>query len=272
MALLQCNFFSKSLCFGTDINVVIPTPNSDEVLNKKEDSYFYPGAKYQVLYLLHGAYGDYSDWLRWTSIERYAAENRLVVVMPSASNSFYQNMYRGSDYLDYITKELPEFVQSMFPVSRRRENNFVAGLSMGGYGAVKTAFERPELFSACISLSGAIDIVGVYESIEEGAIEGPFLWKGIFEKPEEIAGSDADLMALYRKKKEQGYAMPRIFQSCGTEDFIYENNKAARKKLELIGVDVTYEEHPGIHDWYYWDEHIRRAIEWLPLAKQAVAE
>ncbi len=272
MALIQCNFFSQSLCFGTDIHVIIPTPNSDELLNKKESSYFYPGAKYQVLYLLHGAYGDYSDWLRWSNIEKYAAEHRLIVVMPSAANSFYQDMYRGSDYLTYLTKELPAFVNAMFPVSRKRENTFVAGLSMGGYGALKLGFERPELFSACISLSGAIDMIGVYGDIQKGFIQGPFLWEGIFKNPKEITGTDADLVALYKKRKQEGHSMPKVFQSCGTEDFIYKRNRTAKKMLKEAGVDLTYEEHPGIHDWDYWDTHIKRAIEWLPLVDQAVSE
>lgn len=272
MALLQCNFFSKALCFGTDVNVMIPTPNSDEVLNEKDSSYFYPGAKYQVLYLLHGAYGDYSDWLRWSSIEKYAATRCLAVVMPCASNSFYQDMYRGSDYLTYLTKELPEFIQAMFPVSKKREHNFTAGLSMGGYGAVKIALERPDLFSKCISLSGAVDIVGVQEGIEEGEMQGPFRWDAIFESPARIEGSDADLMALYDKKRQQGCEMPDIFLSCGREDFIYPKNLTAKAKLEALGANLTYEEHSGIHDWDYWDLHIKRAIDWLGLANRPVTE
>ena len=116
MAFFQVNFFSPTLRFGTDVNVVIPTPNSDELMNHKDTSYFHTGAKYQVLYLLHGAYGDYSDWMRLTSIEKYAQNHKIAVVMPSASNSFYQDMYRGSQYLTYLTEELPEFIESLFPL------------------------------------------------------------------------------------------------------------------------------------------------------------
>ena len=117
MALIHCNFYSQELFCGTDLNVIVPSPDSGEVSANADLRYFHPGAKFKVLYLLHGAFGDYSDWARLTSIERYAQEKHLVVVMPSAGNSFYQNMLHGGHYLDYFTKELPAFVATLFPVS-----------------------------------------------------------------------------------------------------------------------------------------------------------
>lgn len=270
MAFFQVNFFSPTLGFNTDIDVFIPTPNSDEILNKKKSEYFQKNRKYQVLYLLHGAYGDYTDWMRLTSIEKYAQNHKLAVVMPSASNSFYQDMFRGSDYLTYLTEELPKFVKSIFPISGRREDTFVAGLSMGGYGAVRLAFTKPEQYAACASLSGAIDIVSCKAQNDDGSIEGPFLWDAIMEHPDEIEGTDADLFALAKKQKALGKELPKVFQTCGTEDFIYQPNVSAHKKLLEAGVDVTYEEHPGIHDWDYWDTHIQRALDWMPLADDSV--
>ena len=272
MAFFQMNLFSTSLCFNTDINVFIPTPNSDELLNHKKSDYFYDGAKFQVLYLLHGAYGDYMDWMRLTSIEKYAQKHKLAVVMPSASNSFYQDMYRGSAYLTYLTEELPQFIQSIFPISRKRENTFTAGLSMGGYGAVRLAYQKPENYAACASLSGGIDLVGLMNEINAGTIQGPFRWDSIFEHPEKVEGSDADLFALISKRKTENRPLPAIFQSCGTEDFIYNSNQHTRARLEALGVDLTYEEHPGIHDWDYWDTHIQRVLNWLPLAEDSVKE
>lgn len=270
MAFFQVNFFSPTLGFNTDIDVFIPTPNSDEILNKKKSDYFQKDRKYQVLYLLHGAYGDYTDWMRLTSIEKYAQNHKLAVVMPSASNSFYQDMFRGSDYLTYLTEELPKFVKAIFPISGRREDTFVAGLSMGGYGAVRLAFTKPEQYAACASLSGAIDIVSCKEQNDDGSIEGPFLWDSILEHADEIEGTDADLFALAKKQKALGKELPKVFQTCGTEDFIYQPNVSAHKKLLEAGVDVTYEEHPGIHDWDYWDTHIQRALDWMPLANNSV--
>lgn len=272
MAFFQVNFFSPVLGFNTDIDVFIPTPNSDEILNKKKSDYFVENVKFPVLYLLHGAYGDYTDWMRLTSIEKYAQNHKLAVVMPSASNSFYQDMFLGSDYLTYLTEELPQFVTKVFPISRKREDTFVAGLSMGGYGAVRLAMTKPEQYAACASLSGAIDIIGCKKQISDGIIDGPFQWNNIFEDAETIGGTDADLFALIEKQKAKGKSIPKVFQTCGTEDFIYPVNVAAHQKLLDAGVDLTYEEHPGIHDWDYWDTHIQRVLDWLPIKEKAENE
>ncbi len=272
MAFIHTNFFSPTLGFNTDINVFIPTPNSDEILNHKASDYFYDGARFQLLYLLHGAYGDYTDWMRLTSIEKYAQNHKLAVVMPSASNSFYQDMYRGSAYLTYLTEELPQFVQALFPVSTKRENTFTAGLSMGGYGALKLALIKPEKYSCAASLSGALDLAGLMQDLKTGDVEGPFRPQSLFESPDRIEGSDADLFALMAELKKSGKPLPRIFQSCGTEDFIYPLNCSAKEKMKKLGVDLTYEEHPGIHDWNYWDTNIQHVLDWLPLAESAVEE
>ncbi|WP_411676454.1 alpha/beta hydrolase [Caproicibacter sp.] len=272
MAFIHTNFFSAVLGFNTDLNVFVPTPNSDEILNHKALGYFHKGSRFQVLYLLHGAYGDYTDWMRLTSIEKYAQNHKLAVIMPSASNSFYQDMCFGSNYLTYLTEELTTFVKATFPVSRKRENTFTAGLSMGGYGALKLALTKPEQYSCSASLSGALDIAALFADDAPAGRERPFLPESLFKHPEQIEGSDADLFALIRKLQSRKEALPRIFQSCGTEDFIYPINQSAKRKLEALGVDLTYEEHRGIHDWDYWDTNIQRVLDWLPLVNDAVNE
>lgn len=141
---------------------------------------------------------------------------------------------------------------------------------MGGYGALRLAFTKPEQYAACASLSGAIDIVGCKMQNDSGTVDGPFLWDSILEDADKLEGSDADLYALIEKQKSLGKALPRVFQSCGTEDFIYPLNTLAHEKLLGTGVDLTYEEHPGIHDWDYWDTHIQRVLDWLPLANDSV--
>ncbi len=270
MAYIKTHFFSTALCFGTDIEVFIPTPDADELLLGKSRDYFTPGVKYQVLYLLHGAYGDYSDWPHLTSIERYAQDHKLAVVMPSASNSFYQNMHYGSDYLRYITEELPVFCEHTFPISDKREDTFVAGLSMGGYGALKAALTRPEKYSCAASLSGAIDLEAVIGGLSS-LPSSPFVYENLFGN-KEITGSDADLFELIRRLKSEGCELPKIYQTVGTEDFIYQANLSAKEKLEKLGVDLTYEEYPGIHNWVFWDAHIQDVMNWLPLKNAPVEE
>lgn len=269
MAFFQMNFFSPTLCFNTDINVVVPTPNSDEILNHKSSDYFHPGARFQVLYLLHGAYGDYSDWMRLTSIEKYAQNHKLAVVMPSASNSFYQDMYRGSRYFTYLTEELPGLVRSIFPVSTRRENTFVAGLSMGGYGCMRVGLEFPERFAAIASLSGALDMQALREN------GGPHMEK--MDRGYSLAvygdrnlhGSRDDLLCLLKDNLAKGKPMPRLYMTIGTEDFLYPVNEAFYARAKELA-DIRYETFPGVHDWIFWDAHIQDVMSWLPLAEGKV--
>ena len=265
MAFFHMNFFSPTLLVGTDVNVFIPTPDSGELSTGQDIGYFHDGVKYPVLYLLHGAYGDYSDWARLTGIERYAQAHKIAVVMPSADNSFYQDMYRGGKYLTYFTRELPDYIARLFPVSTKREDTFVAGLSMGGYGAVRVAFEMPERFGAAASLSGAIDLLAALGDAEKEPHQPPFYWDAIFADPGKVEGSDADLFALAKKRLAEGKKLPPIYQTVGTEDLIYPANLSAKKKLEELGLELTYAEHPGIHDWEFWDAHIRDVLDWLPI-------
>lgn len=269
MAYFQCNFFSGSLLQNTDIRVIIPSPDSDEVMNPKERQYFNPDSKFQVLYLLHGAYGDCTDWQRYTNIEKYAQEYQVAVVMPSADNSFYQDMAHGKAVKTYIAQELPRFVQYMFPISAKREDNFIAGLSMGGYGAYYLALSYPKQYACAASLSGALDVCAVRDGVNCGEITGPFRFHDIFEKPENLAGSEADLFTLYERCREKG-AAPRFFQACGTEDFLYKTNLGANERFRQMGADITYVEGPGCHDWDFWGGHIRAVMDWLPLKRGAV--
>lgn len=271
MANIHCNYYSDALKLNTDLNIIIPTPNSDELMNHKDTSYWRAGAKYQVLYLLHGTYGDYSDWEHLTSIEKYAQNHKLMVVMPSVANSFYQDMAIGPKYLTFLTEELPAYITTLFPASPRREDNFVAGLSMGGYGAWHVAFTKPEQYAAAASLSGALSFpFDMKEYFDDPASPWPF--RAIFENCDvkAVGSTEANLLIQVKKILAEGKPMPKLFQTVGTEDFTYDTNQAMRRALEELGVAFTYEEHPGIHDWDYWDTHIQRVLDWLPLANTTV--
>lgn len=269
MALMHCNFFSETLLQNTNMYVIIPTPDSDEILNNKESKYFEPGAKYQTLYLLHGGYGDYSDWVRFTSIEKYAQENKVAIVMASAGNSYYNDMSHGGKYFTYISEEVPKFARAMFPLSEKREDNFVAGLSMGGYGAFKLALAKPSMFQCAASLSGALDIVSTFEmSLPNSGNSINF--NDICDDINKIKGTQSDLVYTCKKLKEENIDVPKLFQACGTEDFVYEMNISVRDRIREIGLDLTYEEGPGGHTWDYWDVNIKRVLEWLPLKNKLV--
>ena len=265
MAFIHLNFFSKELKLNTDINIIIPTPTSDEYASKKDISYFQEGRRFQVLYLLHGTFGDYTEWCRQTSIERYAQKYKLAVVMPSCANSYYYDMYDGPQYLTYLTEELPRFLSQLFPFSTNRKDNFIAGLSMGGYGAWLAAISKPSLYAAAANLSGDPDLSN--NLINSNPKEGPWPFSSIFENcnPDIFSLSENHLFIKLRNHLDQKTELPRLFHSIGIQDIYLIRTQKARERLTEMGVDITFENHPGIHDWDYWDLHIQRVLEWFHL-------
>ncbi len=253
MAFIQTSIFAETLEMSTDIHAVIP-------MNALRAS---RAGKLPVLYLLHGLGGDHTEWTRQTSVERYAENKGIAIILPRADRSFYMDMKQGAAYYTYLAEELPAIVKSLFPISDRREDNFIAGLSMGGYGAFKLALRQPERFAAAASLSGSLDIVhrigqpNAFRNREE---------ERMFGSVAELQGSDDDLLALAGKVAAAGN-QPLLYQCCGTEDFLYEGNRNFLKHAGEVGLQVTYEEEPGGHEWSYWDRNIQRVFDWLPIGK-----
>lgn len=223
------------------------------------------GGPYKTLYLLHGMSDDHTIWQRRTSIERYASELGLAVIMPSTQLGWYTDMYHGLKWWTYISEELPKICRKFFPLSDKREDTFAAGLSMGGYGAAKLGLRAGGTFSNVATLSGGLDIRPILDEAASDPDSNEF-WTNIFGPPDKLKGGDDDLFALAEKRIAAGMA-PRVYQWCGTEDFLYKGNIAFRDHLLKLGYDLTYEEGPGDHQWKYWDEKIQRVLDWLPLTK-----
>lgn len=274
MALFQCKLFSESLFRNINVNVILPYPDSsDFFLNTKTPRPVKDGEKYQVLWLLHGFIADESDWQRFSSIERYAQSKFVAVVMPDAYNSMYSNDAYAAGYYDFYTKELPEMMYNIFPLSRKRENNFVAGLSMGGYGALKAAFRNPEKYAAAASLSGGLKMDAENGNEQKlGIAKYTALWrKSVFgENMEHWKPEEDDLQVILKNQVQKNALIPKIYQCCGTEDFLYEDNIEFRDYAKGLGVDLTYEEGPGVHDFDFWDPYIRKILDWLPLTGSIV--
>lgn len=264
MANLTCQFYSFVLKNNVDINVIVPTPEGDEQIGEGAAKKRYPYDEgLPVVYLLHGAYGNHASWVRESSIERYAQESGYVVVMASAENSFYQNMAHGKAYETFFAKELPAFIESLFPVSKEREKTNIAGFSMGGYGAWYLALSHPEKYAKAASMSGALDIVSLYAAVKAGDIENnPFPWNDIFADPDNLAQSSAELLALLKLRREEGL-LPGLYQACGREDFLYQMNRDVHAALLRMDIPVVWEEGDGGHDWEFWDRYIRRVFAWL---------
>jgi S-formylglutathione hydrolase FrmB len=262
MILTDVNFFSETLGMRATLGVILPQQPLSENTQQKSKNKRPP--KYRTLYLLHGHSDDHTAWQRWTSIERYVEGMNLAVVMPSVHLSFYADMEHGGKYWQFISQEVPAVVRSLFPLSDQRADNFVAGLSMGGYGAFKLALAHPEQYACAASLSGAVDIREVVQGHGEPQDE---IWltemRNIFGNLSKVPGSQHDLFTL-ANKVSKSKEKPRLYQCCGTEDFLYADNIRFRDYVQSLPLDLTYEEGPGEHNWAYWDTMIQKILAWLP--------
>ena len=256
MASIECKFFSDTLGMSSSMRVLLPEPSTRQI-GRGASAAATAFSKHRVLFLLHGLGDDETAWARFTALERYVAPLDLAVVMPNVHRSYYTNMKHGYRYWDFVSDELLHKARSLFPLSSAREHNYVAGLSMGGYGALKLGLSKPEVFSAAASLSGACDLKGLRDRPEELAL--------VFGDVRGISRSGGDLVELARALARSSKPKPTLFQCCGTEDPMREGNRSFRDAVAGLGFQHHYEEGPGQHDWAYWDRAIQRVLSWLPV-------
>lgn len=263
MALIQVNFISECLMRTVTLNAVIPFDKIQMSGNEKKKP-----RSFKTLYLLHGIFGNYTDWVSGTCIQRWAEDKNLAVIMPSGENHFYVDCQaNGERFSEFIGRELPEKMRFLFPLSEKREDTFIGGLSMGGYGAITNGLKYSDTFGRIVGLSSGL-IFDDLESDEPDLTErvfGPDFKKTIF--GETLIGSDRDYHALARKLADSGKPLPQIYLCCGTEDHLIAANRAYVRELKELGYQVSYEEGPGGHDWEFWNTYIKKAVDWLPLEK-----
>ena len=223
MAFIQVSFMSKTLMRTVPLQVILPVDKFTFGQPEREEKPF------KTLYLLHGIFGNETDWVHGTRIQRWAEEKNLAVVMPAGENAFYVDQPSiGAMHGQFIGEELVEITRKMFPLSRKREDTFIGGLSMGGFGALRNGLKYHDTFGAVICLSGALHVL---------------------ENPEE---SRADSFA-----HEEGYFGNLV-----------EANRLYHKRMEESGMDIVYYESKGGHEWDFWDEWIKKALDWLPLEEK----
>lgn len=251
MNLIRCEFPSDTLHTCVHVTVLLPkkrkTPLETPVFR---DSY-------PVLYLLHGAMDGGDSWLYHTDLAQLVDEKELAVVLPWGQNSFYLDDPEGMAYFTFLTEELPEYLGRIFPLSKKREETFLGGLSMGGYGSLYAAFRRPEQYGRVFALSGAVNIrtAACFVSQCGGALPGPLRqWKT-------LPGGEYDLLALL--ERVQGAAMPKVLLACGTEDYFLRDNRSLAQAMEGRGMDVTFSAVPGDHSWTFWRTWLKRAFDFL---------
>lgn len=262
MALIELTIYSQALEMEVDLYAILPENTAGLIGMDGKATDHCP-----TLYLLHGMSDDHSIWQRRTSIERYAAEKGLAVIMPAANLSYYTDMNMGENYWQFVSRELPSLCRSLFPMlSPDREDTFVAGLSMGGYGALKCVLRASETFSCGAGLSSAADIVDIVNSAR---FRNASYWEDLFGDPALLPGSFNDLFSAASDYAKGNFKPIRLYMWCGTEDGLYAQNVKLRNLLQALGLDLTYEESSGVHAWNYWDQKIQDVIHWLPIRKEA---
>jgi putative tributyrin esterase len=263
MALVQATFMSRALARNVTITAIIPAPKvgfPGEPVQKK--------GPFKTLYLLHGIIGNHADWASSSRIRELAERNDLAVIMPSGDNSFYvDDEKRGNMYGEFIGSDLIEATREIFNLSDKREDTFIAGLSMGGYGAIRNGLKYCENFSHIAALSSALITYNAPDSTEDSPWKfgKRSYYEEVFGDLEKLPESDNDPEGVLKIVKAQGKEIPKIYMACGTEDSLVDLNRRYRDFLLEENVDLTYVEGPGKHDWKFWDTYIEKVIDWLPL-------
>lgn len=252
MALLNVTFTSAALRRSVPMQVILPVDGMKPAYDRP----------FQTLYLLHGLYGDCSNWVNNTRIKMWAEARNLCVVMPCGENSYYLPQ-AGNPYADYgafIGEELVALTRRMFPLSDKREDTFLAGLSMGGFGAMRNGLKYSNTFGSVASLSGALHF---FETPGRAALSNAYSLDLIFGDMKEAEKGDKNPRVLANALKD-AKIKPRIYMACGTEDGLLPCNRITRDFLQENNFDLTYEEFPGDHNWAFWDMTIERVLNWLP--------
>ena len=259
MAKFVCNVISYTLGRTVDITVVIPTPTFPDSLGMTGVTPKHtPSAPYPVLYLLHGGGNNHATWTGYANVEFYAEERNIAVVMPSGENKFYVD-WPSDKFFAFISEELPDFVTGMFPVSKRPEDTYIAGLSMGGFGTVVHALNFPERFCAFGPISSSFQLINPAALV--GTMEPNNLSAYVMGDPD----PRFDTFTLAEKIAAEGKKFPKCYLACGKKDFLYEASVKFRDRLIELGCDVTWdetEEHG--HEWRFWNLEIERFLDWLP--------
>ncbi len=254
MALIQVNYLSKALFREVPVNVILPVDRFDADTNRYLNG---KDRKYKTLYLLHGLLGNYTDWISQTRIQKWAEEKNLAVVMPSGDNAFYFNSRTPwNDYGTFIGEELVDVTRRMFPLSEKREDTFIAGLSMGGFGALRNGIVYSKNFSHVAGLSSAVHIFE--DTSEEANI-------GLFDNIEDASKTNKNPWVAVEEMISEKRPIPKFYMACGTKDDLMPANISFRNYLQEKGIEVTWDEDDYGHDWDFWDSQIKKVLDWLPL-------
>ena len=254
MAYFRIEYFSEALHRMTSFEMLIPNDLPKEMPK--------PQGPMRTLFLLHGYSGKAGNWVP----EELPGMYNFAIVMPSAENSFYLNgLSTGHDFQTMVGVELVDYVRKTFRLAEEPEETFIAGLSMGGFGALHTGLAYPDRFGKIGALSSALivhELAGKKPGWENGVANYEY-YHECFGDLDTVEERDCNPEVLVQKLKREGTPIPAIYQCCGTEDFLLEENRTFHRFLTEEGVPHEYHESAGKHDMIFWREYIAKIVQWM---------
>lgn len=243
----------QSAALGRPMRYRIILPSDYEAMRRR----------YPVLYLLHGLTGDYADWESKTNLAEYAQRLHLIIVMPDGNDAWYTNSAGDPQekYEDYIAKDLIAEIDEQYRTISARYARAMAGLSMGGYGAMKFGLKYPQTFAFAASFSGALQVARDADFLSNRPGKSRDGVMKIFGPAGSQTRAENDLYALV--KKADPARMPYFYLDCGTEDGLLQPNREFVALLHQQKIAYEYRELPGAHAWDYWDRQVRAMFEVL---------
>jgi len=260
MASLTIELYSNCLHRSTSFKMVIPTDRRKDTFPPMPENPLL-NRPMKTLFLLHGYSGKGDCW-----VPEYLADKfNFAVVCPTGENGFWLNgLSTGHDFQSFVGEELIEFVRNTFGIAKTREDTYIMGMSMGGFGALHTALAYPDVFSKAVPLSSAL----IHHEVAEmkpgtgNPIANYDYYRECFGEPTELLASEKNPETLVKKILDSNgkLKMPEIYMACGTEDFLLEPNRAMHKFLEDNKVPHTYWEDSGFHDMMFWNKCVEKFI------------
>ena len=260
MAVFTTTMFSNSLHRLTELTAIVPIERPagiPEELRNQAD------APMKTIMLLHGYSGTHTDWIRGSRIEQLAMKYHVAVLCPSGENGFYVDDRKRDAMYEQFLCEVIDFGRRVFPLSDKREDTYIGGFSMGGYGALVNGMKHPELFGGIVALSAAAitDNLAKMDHYEDNPMASAAYYEHIFGKPQEIPGSDRDMQYIAKTMAESDSPKPQIYLACGTEDMLIESSNSLHQYFDSLGLEHTYVTAPGSHNWAFWDPQIELAMD-----------
>lgn len=263
MAYMFVKFFSMGLARNGEFHMYLP-PKKAGFFMKDNPHYERPT---KTLILLHGFNGDCDDWQQHTPVAEWSMKYNLAIVMPTGGVSFFLDREAtGHKYATFIGVDLINFLRETYGLAEKREETFIGGNSMGGFGALHAALMFPETFSAAMPLSAAAiakQLPKMKESLQQNRMANLEYYIEQFGDLDKAVESDINAEWQFNQNKEKGIENPRIFMACGTEDFGIANNRELADFFKENGADIEYYEAPGIHSWSFWVPAAEKGIEFL---------